>query len=264
MDLVEARQRGTSAHERHPWELARLDVISELIARHVTLRPGTAVLDIGCGDTFVVEQIAAMFPDVFFYAVDTAFTDESIAHYRARLSVRNVFVSSSLDSAVPPLERQVSLVILMDVLEHIENDHAFLSDLMTHPRIGSGAQVLVTVPSYQALFGSHDEVLGHYRRYSNRQLRTLMESSGLAVNEIGYLFSSLVVARTVQIVKERWLSRQGGDSATSDLAAWNGGATLTALIKRLLLADVRVSRLLRQIGITMPGLSNYAICRKSV
>ncbi len=264
MDILEAQRRSVGAPERHPWELARLDVIKDLIARHVVLNRGASVLDIGCGDAFVDEQIAATFPEVSFYAVDTAFTDESIAHYRARLSVRNVFLSSSLDSAVPHLKGQVSLVILMDVLEHVEDDYAFLTHLMTHPRIGSNAYVLVTVPAYQALFCSHDKFLGHHWRYSNQQLRDLLESSGLAVIEVGYFFSSLVLARTLQVLKERWLFRKANDSATTGLVTWNGGPTLTALIKQLLLADVRLSRLFRQIGITLPGLSNYAICRKSV
>ena len=173
---------------------------------------------------FVDEQIAATFPEVSFYAVDTAFTDESIAHYRARLSVRNVFLSSSLDSAVPHLKGQVSLVILMDVLEHVEDDYAFLTHLMTHPRIGSNAYVLVTV-RVLALFCSHDKFLGHHWRYSNQQLRDLLESSGLAVIEVGYFFSSLVLARTLQVLKERWLFRKANDSATTGLVTWNGGPT---------------------------------------
>ena len=264
MDILEAQRRDVSARERHPWELARLEVVRDLIARHVAPSAGTAVLDIGCGDAFVDEQMAAAFPDLSFYAVDIAFTDELIAHYRAQLTAPNVFLSSSLDSAVPHLNRRVSLVMLMDVLEHIEDDRAFLTQLMTHPRIGSNPYVLVTVPAYQALFCSHDKFLGHHCRYSNQQLRDLLESSGLEVIEIGYLFSSLVLVRTFQVLKERWLTGEPQDSATTGLVTWDGGVTLTALIKRLLLADVHLSRLLRQIGITLPGLSNYAICRKSV
>lgn len=259
MDLLEARQRGPALHERHPWELARLEVVKGLIARHVPPLAGTAVLDIGCGDTFVVERLAATFPQAWFYAVDTAFTDESMAHYRARLRVRNVIVSSSLDTADPPLDRPASLVLLMDVLEHVADDREFLTDLMAHPGIGAGAHVVVTVPSYQALFCSHDEILGHYRRYSNRQLRHLLEASGLAVLDIGYFFASLIVARAVQVLKERGLNAR---KDTTGLVTWNGSATLTAVIKRLLLADVHLSSFLRRISITMPGLSNYAICRK--
>ena len=263
MDILEVQRRGASARERHPWELARVEVIRGLIARHVALGAGSAVLDIGCGDAFVDDQIAATFPEVSFYAVDSAFTDESIAHYRAQLSAKNVFLTSSLDSAIPHLDVRASLVILMDVLEHIENAYGFLTHLMTHPRIGSNSYVLVTVPAYQALFCSHDKFLGHHCRYSNRQLRDLLERSGLEVIEIGYFFSSLVLARTLQVLKERWLIKKENDSAGTGLVTWNGGVKLTALVKRLLLADVRLSRFLRQAGITLPGLSNYAICRKS-
>ena len=60
MDLIEAR---LNRAPRHPWELARLDVVTSLLARQLTRLgdSGTRILDIGCGDAWLVEQLAARF-----------------------------------------------------------------------------------------------------------------------------------------------------------------------------------------------------------
>jgi len=262
MDLVEARQRGFTAATRHPWELARLEVVRRLIDGSVGLGPGAAVLDVGCGDTFVVEQLAATYPAAAFHAVDTAFTDDLIAHYRAHLQAKNVFVSSSLDTIALPPGQRISLILLMDVLEHIADDHGFLTQLLAHPALSADTRVLITVPAYQALFCSHDKALGHYRRYSNDQVRHLLERSGLAPLELGYFFSSLVPMRVVQVMKERLVGVPEG-TETTGLVTWKGGSTTTAVLKNLLILDSRVSAALGRLGLTVPGLSNFAVCRKS-
>src|SRR5262245_39661800 len=97
MDLVEARARGFEAATRHPWEPARLAVIDQLIRRNVNLAAGSIVMDIGCGDTFVVESLAARYGTAQFFAVDSAFTGDLLAHYRARLNNPRIEMSSSLD-----------------------------------------------------------------------------------------------------------------------------------------------------------------------
>jgi hypothetical protein len=261
MDLIEAGQRGFDAAARHPWELARLDVARRLIARHVDLPPGAVVLDVGCGDTFVVERLAAEYPDVRFHAIDTAFTGEVMTLLRARFRTPNVFVASSLDSVDPPTDRRVSLVILMDVLEHIDDDRGFLASLFTRPYIGDDVQVLATVPAFQALFCSHDTALGHFRRYSLTGLRALLHGSGLRVVDSGYFFFTLLPVRLLAVMRER-LTREAGTPATG-LVTWSGGRAATSVLKRLLLIDAWLGSSLRGLGIGLPGLSTYAVCRKS-
>src|SRR5262245_24436194 len=200
MDLVEAGARGHEAAVRHPWETARVEVVRSLIRRHVRLAPGAIVMDIGCGDTYVAEQLSADHRDATFYAIDTAFTEDLIGRYRARLNNPRVLPFESLDAMRPPPTKPVSLVLLMDVLEHIEDDRGFLRSLLTRPYIGRETRFLITVPAYQSLFCSHDRFLGHYRRYTNRLLRTLVDGSGLQVVDIGYFFWSLLPLRVLQVL----------------------------------------------------------------
>ena len=179
MDLVEAKARGFEAVVRHPWEQARLSLVDQLIRRHVDLRAGDVVFDIGCGDTFVAEELARRYPDVQFNAVDSNFTDQLIETLRTRLTVPNVSLFATLESVSVP--KPAALVLLMDVIEHVPDDVAFLGDIANRSFVGAETRLLITVPSFQSLFSSHDRFLGHYRRYSGRTLRRLFKNVQLRV-----------------------------------------------------------------------------------
>jgi Methyltransferase domain len=260
MDLVEAHARGFAAGPRHPWERARLALAARLIAQYVPLGPGDVVLDIGCGDSFVVESLARQYPDVRFYAVDSAFTSDLIEMYAQRLTVPNVSLFTSLDDV--PADRAASLVLLMDVLEHVEDDHAFLRGVIGRRSVAAGTRLLITVPSYPGLFCAHDRFLGHYRRYSERAFLELTTSCGLAPLVSGHLFLSLVPARVAQVIGERLSPRPR--HVPTGLATWTGGEWLARCLAAVLEWDGRLALALLRLGILLPGLSNVAICRTSV
>jgi len=60
------------------------------------------------------------------------------------------------------------LVVATDVIEHIENDRRACDAMMA--QLNANGQVLISVPAGQWLFGHHDEILGHFRRYSKAKL----------------------------------------------------------------------------------------------
>ena len=256
MDLIEAAD--VSPRHRHPWELARLWVLRQLIARRVPIGAGSTVVDIGCGDGFVIGELARLFPDARFCGIDAAFTPESAAA-RERTLPQNVRLYQSLDAM--PATGAAALILLMDVLEHIQDDQAFLANLLARPIVGPSTQLIVTVPAYQSLFSAHDVFLKHFRRYTNRQLRDRLERAGLRVIDIGYFFASLLPLRILTVIKER-LSPAAGADATG-LSDYGGGGVTTAVLSAVLKADAFGALLLRRIGISVPGLSNYAICRTS-
>lgn len=258
MDLVEAKARGFVESARHPWERARLALAARLIARHVTLSAGDTVLDIGCGDSFVVESLAKQYPDVRFYAVDSAFTPGLIAMFEQRLTVSNVSLFASLDDV--PKDVSASLVLLMDVLEHVEDDHGMLRGLASHPSITARTRMLITVPAYAALFCSHDRFLGHFRRYSSTSFGALLAQARLTPVVSGHLFASLVPVRLLQVLAERIVPPP---QESTGLATWQGGESLARGLASVLEWDGRIALALLGLGIPVPGLSNFAVCRPS-
>jgi SAM-dependent methyltransferase len=258
MDLVEARLGRFDAPVRHPWESARVALAYRLLRRHVDLKSGDSVLDVGCGDTFVCEELARRYPAVQFYAVDTAFTDDVIATLRARLTVPNVSLFQSLDAV--PAATPAALVLLMDVVEHVPDDAAFLADICRRRFVDGHTQFLITVPSFQSLFCSHDRFLGHYRRYTVRTLGQLLTRAKLASIDGGYLFATLLPVRVLQVLRERFA---GPAEAFTGLSGWHGGEARTRMVTALLTLDGMLSLFFARVGIRIPGLSSFAICRKS-
>ena len=55
----------------------------------------------------------------------------------------------------------------------------------------SGGKLLLTVPAYQWMFGTHDRILGHYRRYTRTRLQNLCIRQGYEIFYAGYINSLL-------------------------------------------------------------------------
>jgi len=65
------------------------------------------------------------------------------------------------------------VVVMHDVLEHIEDEPATVARLAT--LLKPDGLLVLSVPALPSLFGYHDEQLGHYRRYTRRTLRAALE-----------------------------------------------------------------------------------------
>lgn len=74
-------------------------------------------------------------------------------------------------------------VLMMDVLEHIEDDAGFLKDIRKYQK--AGTVLFITVPAFQFLFSLHDKELHHYRRYDYAGLRSVLEQAGYRVPRKG-------------------------------------------------------------------------------
>lgn len=59
-------------------------------------------------------------------------------------------------------------ILYIDVLEHIEHDHAELE--LALRRLRPGGHLIVLSPAHQNLFSPFDQAIGHFRRYSRQSL----------------------------------------------------------------------------------------------
>jgi SAM-dependent methyltransferase len=81
-----------------------------------------------------------------------------------------------------PFLADMDTVICLNVLEHIEDDHAGLANIFS--ALSPGGRAIVLVPEGQSVFGTIDEALGHFRRYSEAELKDKMEQAGFQVEQI--------------------------------------------------------------------------------
>lgn len=81
--------------------------------------------------------------------------------------------------------QQYDTTVLINVLEHIENDGRMLG--LIHESLAPQGTLIVYVPALPWLFSQLDRDVGHFRRYNKRQLRRLFESSRFEVVKAIYM-----------------------------------------------------------------------------
>ena len=117
------------------------------------------LLNIGCG----AGQFNAMAVDLGFDVRGFEPDPEAFALATANLpSVRCEVRQLGIESI--PGERIADVIVMHDVLEHIEDETATVARIET--LLKPDGVLVMSVPALPSLFGYHDEQLGHYRRYT--------------------------------------------------------------------------------------------------
>jgi SAM-dependent methyltransferase len=172
----------------HWWFRGRRAVICASLRRALPPRP-VRLLELGCGSGNVLAALGEFGEAV---GVD-AHEDLTAAARAAGLDVRVGHLPD--DVGVAPGWAEV--VLLLDVIEHVDDDVATLC--AARAGIGEGGLLVVTVPAYQWLWSGHDAALGHRRRYTAAGLRAAVERAGFEVLHVSYfntlLFPLLAAAR---------------------------------------------------------------------
>ena len=246
MDLVE---RKDTSSKRHPWEVARAEFFLRLLAEDGILETARAWLDVGSGDAWLAGQLLRLLPPASTVTCwDVNYALEDLA---------SVNSSEGITLVADRPEVRFDRILMLDVIEHVEDDAGFIASTVGDLLAGGGI-VLVSVPAYQGLFSSHDVELRHCRRYSPAGCRRLLERSGLDVLRDGGLFLSLLPIRAGQMLLERVRPLK---SLSGGIGGWQGGTVATLALTRALVADGELSLRLNRQGLSLPGLSYWALCR---
>ena len=148
--------------------------------------------------------------------------------------------------------RQYDLVLMLDVLEHIEDDAAALASLQQ--LLKPGGQAILTVPALQSLWSVHDTINQHYRRYDKTGLKRLLEVSGFAVRNLQYFFSWSL---GLMCVRKLWLGTKPrpGKSYTVTVPS--------VPVNKLFAGLSRIEQRLMQLGVRWPlGSSLLAVIER--
>lgn len=147
---------------------------------------GKRVLDLGCGSGYLLQKLA----ERGIEAAGIEPNQETIALAKERNPMLTIHQGFAEDAGAFVKER-VDAIVMMDVLEHVEDDRQLLENL--RPLLRSGGELLIVVPAYAWLYGKRDRKYGHHRRYSKKMLSELFEETGFRSisfrywNAIGFL-----------------------------------------------------------------------------
>jgi hypothetical protein len=126
------------------------------------------------------------------------------------------------------MEESFDKILLLDVIEHLHDDVAFLKKVA--PLSTPDARIIIAVPDFQFLWSQHDETFELRRRYSARQLASVVRGAGRVLERTTYTHSLLsplaVIWRTLSY--RLGLGRFAPDADFWPLPGW-----LNALLVRV-------------------------------
>ncbi len=139
------------------------------------------IIDFGAGSGFFSLELLSKFPDKIkkIYLIDIGYTSDEIIKSAGTKVEKHHSIPKGIHS---------SLVLLMDVIEHIENDLAILKNIKSQLK-GNNHYFFLTVPAFESLWSTHDVFLEHYRRYTNRTLKDVLLNAGFRANNVYYIFA---------------------------------------------------------------------------
>ena len=140
------------------------------------------VIDFGSGSGFFAYEMLEAFPDKIakVLLVDIGYSDEEMIATKGQMVEKVHYIPEGINH---------SIVVMMDVLEHIEDDYAILEDIKN--RLGEHAHYFITVPAFMSLWSGHDVFLGHYRRYRLTMLEKLLGSQNCKIEGLYYIYGSI-------------------------------------------------------------------------
>jgi len=143
---------------------------------------GETVLEIGAG----LGNLAGLLCRNKKRYIASDIDEEHLARLRGRFEHHRSVEVAYLDVERPedfvPFERDLDSVVCLNVLEHTRNDTLGLANIFSVLRPGGRAVILV--PYGADVYGGIDEVLGHYRRYSEPELRSKLEEAGFQIETV--------------------------------------------------------------------------------
>lgn len=214
------------------WYKAKNNLLTHILKKFIKAS-NLNVLEIGPGLGNNLQTLSK------YGIVDVLETDEDFIDYLKntnQLKVDHIF--KSLDE----VDKKYDLIVMLDVLEHIENSKEFMLNLKEI--MHDDSKIIIGVPAYDSLWSNHDEELLHFRRY-NWQLLKEETKHFMILKKYGFNFLLLPV-RYLQVK----FSRPTSINSTG------------AILNSLMYSVSRLEMILTKIGLNPKfGISLYVVLK---
>jgi SAM-dependent methyltransferase len=178
--------------QEHWWFRAKRHIVWTLVDRYgpAPSNGKLRVCELGCGTGANLDAVKDRYEVV---GVDSS--PQALDYARSRLGAR-VF-EGELPAGIDLPKESFDVVLLSDVVEHVEDDGGSMITAMR--LLKAGGIAVVTVPANPWLYSDYDVRLHHVRRYGKKQFQALMKGTGGEIKLLShfntFLFMPAVAVR---------------------------------------------------------------------
>lgn len=221
------------------WVRSRSRLFKSIIHHNMSPTGKTKFLEIGCGTGDFIQQIA--------HNENLEITGSEIYLRGLLYAKKNLpkvdFIQFDVTQGV--VDEEFDLIVAFDVIEHIENDVAAISNI--NKMLANGGVFIVSVPQHMYLWSKLDDIVKHKRRYSRQELITKLQEYGFdisyATSFLFFLFPLMLISRIFD---------KGQDQTQSDEVALEKRVKFFSVLNWIFDLLMRIDEVLIKMGISLP------------
>ena len=205
-------------------------------------------LEIGCGTGYVLSGIAKAYPNVNLEGSELF--EEGLKYARDRLPSINLM---QMDARKIPFISKFNSIGAFDVLEHIEEDTAVLTQI--HKALKPQGLAIFTVPQHTWLWSPADDYACHVRRYFRNELEFKLKKTGFEILRSTSFVSCLLPVMLASRISQKFISKKHYDPLSEfRIPSW-----LNFIFEMVLNAEIKLIKC----GVNFPlGGSRLIVAKK--
>lgn len=192
MNLNQLKEYDSLA-QKHWWLVSKYNVLVALIQKYVDFGDSQKILDIGSAGGAFLDRLKPLTPQR--YALDI---NPDILNYLKEKDP-TIITQEGEANSIPFPDHFFNVIFFIDVLEHLDDDLGALQEI--NRILKEDGYMEISVPAFNCLFGTHDTLYGHKRRYTRKELKNKLEESGFVVEKLSYIqplfFAPLWIKRKI-------------------------------------------------------------------
>ena len=173
-----------SIEEKSFWFNHRKNCILNVVKSYPPIDKGP-IFDIGGGNGYMTQA----FINESFYSVLVEPSRRGVINAKHKRGIQNSINCSFQNAGFLP--DSIPAISTFDVIEHIDDDIKFIQNV--HKVLKKGGRYYLTVPAYNWLWSSTDDIGGHFRRYTCKSIENRLKKNGFTINYSTYIFCFLPI-----------------------------------------------------------------------
>ncbi len=155
-------------------------------------------LEIGSGTGTYSAKLIRDFPgqSIILTDIDPVYVQQLQATYQEKTNISCRELNLDDQTPAPDLIGKVDTIVMLNVLEHIENDEQALRALQE--LLSPEGRLIVLVPAHPCLYNVIDKAVGHFRRYTRARVESVTQRASLQIESLFFFNAVSIIPWWIQ------------------------------------------------------------------